>query len=165
MDVTSARKLAKELIKHLRFKDGKKIPLILVGSVKRGEKSNKDIDIIAVVRDKRQLTSNFLASATINTTNFKVISAGKRRARYKYKGKNIDVFLFTRKELPYALFQYNSSKAYNIRIRAYAKRKGYILNQYGIFRANTGRRAYGTSAIKKEKDIAKFLGVTWRPLR
>ncbi len=84
-----------------------------------------------------------------------------QRARRHYA---VDLFLATRGELPFALFHYTGSARYNIRTRAHAKRQGWLLNQYGLFSAKTRRplRARGRAAIRTERDLARFLGVTYR---
>ena len=74
----------------------------------------------------------------------------------------VDLFLVEEKDLPYALFHYTGSSIYNIRTRAHAKAHGMLLNQYGVFDVNTKRRARGSSSIKSEKDLADFLGVSYR---
>ena len=74
----------------------------------------------------------------------------------------VDLFLVEVKDLPYALFHYTGSSTYNIRTRAHAKAHGMLLNQYGVFDVNTKRRARGSSSIKSEKDLADFLGVSYR---
>lgn len=75
----------------------------------------------------------------------------------------LDIFHCSRAEKPYALFHYTGSSRYNIRIRAYAKSHGWLLNQYGLFVAATGHRVRGSSAVKTEADLARLLGVTVRP--
>jgi len=74
----------------------------------------------------------------------------------------VDLFLVEEKDLPYALFHYTGSSAYNIRTRAHAKAHGMLLNQYGVFDINTKHRARGSSSIKTERDLANFLGVSYR---
>ena len=74
----------------------------------------------------------------------------------------VDLFLVEEKDLPYALFHYTGSSTYNIRTRAHAKAHGMLLNQYGVFDVNTKRRARGSSSIKSERDLADFLGVSYR---
>jgi DNA polymerase/3'-5' exonuclease PolX len=68
----------------------------------------------------------------------------------------------TTAEKPFALFHYSGPATYNIRTRALAKRHGWLLNQYGLFSIATGRRVPGSANIRTERDLAEFLGVTFR---
>ena len=74
----------------------------------------------------------------------------------------VDFFVCTPKEKPFMLFHYTGSRAYNIRTRALAKRKKWKLNQYGLYHFSN-RRVKGSGQIKTENDLAKFLGVSYRP--
>ncbi len=105
-----------------------------------------------------------------------VVSAGPRKSRVvlavagagatKYYGT--DVYTASRAEAPFALFQYTGNRDYNIRVRAHAKRRGWKLNQYGVTIADGPRRGHaapGSSAVRTERDLARLLGVTYRPPR
>jgi DNA polymerase/3'-5' exonuclease PolX len=85
---------------------------------------------------------------------------GVRRPTPKFF--RIDLILVIGDELPFALFHYTGPTSYNIRTRAYAKRKGFMLNQYGLWSRSTGRRVPGTEKVKTEADIAMLLGITAR---
>ena len=73
----------------------------------------------------------------------------------------VDLFLVRESELPFALFHYTGSRAYNIRTRAHAKRLGWTLNQYGLFNI-AGRRVRGTRQIRTEAEVAARLGLSYR---
>lgn len=90
-------------------------------------------------------------------------AATPRRVQVK-----LDVFWASPAERPYALFHYTGPRSYNIRTRAYAQRKGLLLNQYGLWQRGGGgqpplRRARGSTRVRTERDVAELLGVTWRP--
>jgi len=88
------------------------------------------------------------------------VKPGAKPATKKYI--RTDLFRTTPSERPYALFQYNSGRVYNIRVRAHAARKGWRLNQYGLFEAGTARAVRGSAAVRTERDVARLLGVTPR---
>jgi DNA polymerase (family 10) len=52
----------------------------------------------------------------------------------------IDVFLVPEESYPFALFHYTGSKTFNIRTRSYVKRNGMLLNQYGLYDSQTGKK-------------------------
>ena len=74
----------------------------------------------------------------------------------------VDLFLVQARELPFALFHYTGSRLYNVRTRAHAKRRGWRLNQYGLFDAATGRRVRGSAHIRTEREVAALVGVSYR---
>lgn len=150
-----------------------------VGSIRRRRPTHKDLDflvevpsIAAAERATVQLLSVPRSKAAVVDTYLRgprrrsMVLAYRAPGAKKPKHYRVDLFFTTTKELPYALFHYTGSKAYNIRTRAHAKRKGWRLNQYGLFdAASSGQKAVpvtGTSSIKSEKDLAKFIGVTYR---
>ena len=53
------------------------------------------------------------------------------------------------------LFYFTGSKSYNIRIRKEAIKKGYKLNEYGLFDKKTGKMVAG----KTELEICRKLGI------
>lgn len=162
MDLRTAEKLANDIKKNISFKLPTPITIITVGSIRRKKSIIKDIDLL-VVLPKRYLNKydTILKSAIIKK-NVVDIACGKRRRSFIInKNCQVDLFITTTKEKPFALFHHTGSNKYNIRVRAHAKAQGYLLNQYGIFNRKTKKRI--NCNIKTEKDIAKFLNITYRP--
>jgi DNA polymerase/3'-5' exonuclease PolX len=147
-----------ELITRLVFEP--KVKLHITGSMGRDEKVIHDIDFI-LITDKPILHIDLLLDHKNVINNIKIISFGEHIIKmnvYAYNKKfKVDFFITTKKELPFAEFQYDYRKSYVIRIRAYAKRKGYVLNQYGLYKN-------GKSVFKKVNhihliQIVNFLGL------
>ena len=88
---------------------------------------------------------------------------GDRRTAYivRFEGKNIkvDIFRAPEDERAAAVLHWTGSVQWNIRCRAAAKRRGYKLNEKGLFTVRTGKRVNAPT----EEDILKIIGVTWRP--
>ena len=82
---------------------------------------------------------------------------GGRRARIEAGGLAFDLFLAAPAERPTALFHLTGPRAFNIRTRAAAKRRGWRLNQYGLWDARTGARV---AEFATERDVFAALGVT-----
>jgi len=57
----------------------------------------------------------------------------------------------------FALYLIGSGK-FNIWLRSIAKRKGYLLNQYGLFKRENGKRV-----SSKEKEIFQILNIKFIP--
>ena len=109
-------------------------------------------------------------SFILRSKSFEALDPVSKRASRQPKASRpqhylSDLFLTTEENKPYALFHFTGSKSFNIRTRALAKRKGWLLNQYGLFDTTTEQRVRGSSAIRTERDLAKFLGVTYRSPR
>ena len=136
------------------FKAFKKIKIIPVGSIRREEKTHSDIDILLVAATHR--APNF------SCNNLTLVEGQSRHQKYIFTLNKtnylIDVFICTKKELPYMLFHYTGSKQYNIRTRAYVKKKGLLLNQYGLWK----NKKLVYLNIKNEKDLIRKIGISYR---
>jgi DNA polymerase (family 10) len=180
--LATAQAVAAEVKRRLVFDLGgrsRRFEVIPVGSVRRQAPRVKDIDFLIVINDAGEFEHALAAAAlrparaadrvTITDTyaagtrrrSFILRAEGRGRARAQHYRS--DFFVTTGAEKPYALYHYTGSKDYNIRTRAHAKRRGWLLNQYGLFVAATGERVRGTAAILTERDLARFLGVTYYP--
>ena len=179
-----ARSIVRELRRRLRFTTGpstgasaRRVPvrLVPVGSLRRQEPLATDIDLLVVVAD-RDNSGDLLASAKLRPQGRQsgpaLEIAGDRRCGPRRRtmllalpvggaALPIDLFLVRESELPFALFHYTGSRAYNIRTRAHAKRRGWTLNQYGLF-DRAGRRVRGTRQIRTEAEVAARLGLSHR---
>lgn len=149
------------------------LPVVAVGGARRRASTLKDLDFLVIMRspdarglglrpkrhgDRLDLVGVYSAGARRLSGILRDSRGTARRVRH-YR---VDFFAATAKEMPFALFHYTGSAAYNIRTRALAKKHGLRLNQYGVFSTATGRAAHGASAIRTEHDLARFLGVTFR---
>ena len=189
--LATAQEIVRELKRRLEFcwspsgssDQCQRFEIVPVGSMRREAARLKDMDMLLVVPDDyseeklKQVTAgarlrpkgpsdrlelkDFYAGGA-HRLSFILERVPHQRDDGKKKHYRTDIFLTTVTELPFAMFHYTGSRQYNIRTRAYAKRKGWLLNQYGIFNARTGHRLPGTSGIRTEKDLAEFLGVTYR---
>ena len=132
------------------IKNKYKCKVYVVGSIGRGEEEVKDIDLLLITKKKLDL----------EIPNSVLKLDGKYHKQFylkKYK-KNLDIFITHPKYKIFALFHYQSPRRYVIRVRKQAKRLGYKLNQYGLFRGK--ERVY----IKSERHLVKKLGLHWRKL-
>lgn len=164
-----ARAVGAELVRRLAPRE-----VVPVGSVRRGAARSSDLDYLVVSADPAALRGLVLRPAAPgDTLSFAAdYAAGPRRRSLILRRQppgggrprhyRADFFLATPAEKPFALYHYTGPAAYNIRTRAYANRRGWRLNQYGLFRLADGRRVPGSGALRDEQELARFLGVTWR---
>jgi DNA polymerase (family 10) len=170
MRLAKALDLLAALRKQLRFSN-QRPRLITVGSIRRGEPTAADLDLLVVVPDQADFR-NTLATAYLRDSPYVITGdrgSGARRRSLVITGPGVrafqvDLFLVRRQELPFALFHYTGSRQYNIRTRAHAKARGWLLNQYGLFYADrVNTRVRGTSHLSTERELAAVLGVSYRP--
>lgn len=157
-----------ELRRRLRI-NGAKAPCVAVGGVRRRKPFVKDLDMVVVVPSVAAaaplvtLARSKRAAASISA----VASSGGRRCALNvaFAGGSfrVDLFFATKRERPFAVFYGTGNRLYNIRMRAHAKRLGFKLNQYGLWRRDApGTLAPNAAAVRRERDIAALLGVTYR---
>ena len=168
MSVTlaAARGLLAELARRLIY--GGRARLVPVGSVRRGEARAADLDVLVVTSDAFAPPAVRPRRPGDRISGVALAQAGPRKHVYLLTLHNntriaVDAFRVRPPELPYALFHYTGSSQYNVRTRAFAKRRGWKLNQYGLFDAATGRRVRGSAGVRGERGLAALLGVTYRP--
>ena len=168
--LAAARAVADEVRRRWRGR----APPVVVGGIRRESPLVKDIDFLVTTPPRiRDGVADFLRPARPGDrlSVAKVVAAGPRRVSVVLRdggaaggARHYRADFFVRKpgEKPFALFHFTGARAYNIRVRAHAKKRGLLLNQYGVFDAVTGRRARGSSAIRTERDLARFLRVSFR---
>jgi len=160
-----AEKIADEIVSYLK-KLGPIIKRIdTLGSLRRKEKTIGDIDIAVVVakpykkgiipkRDNPYLkiTEHFLKYPGVRS----VEAAGDAKASILI-GENIRVDLRVHAEDGYGtMLQYfTGSKAHNIKLREYALKKGYSLNEYGLKNLESGE----VVKFADEESLYSFLGL------
>src|SRR5271165_3895736 len=150
-----------------------RLKVIPVGSYRRGTDTLKDIDFLVVYPKKyAKYRDKILSGFKLNESKkpqIQTIAAnpkvqGSTHSAYvaELSGRPdtnfvIDLFLIADESLPFALFHYTGSKTFNIRTRAYVKRMGLLLNQYGVFDAGKKLK----TGIHSERDIFKYFDITY----
>ena len=157
------RGIADELIKYLPA------DLIPVGSYRREIDIYHDLDFLCLA--ELQYESDMIHLLGLYGKKFKVIAefnAGEKKRSFALELRfkkaldlsckyiKIDLFKTTEEDMPFALFHYTGNKTFNIRTRAQAKRLGYTLNQYGLFK-NTSK-----ISVNNEKELFDILQVTYK---
>jgi DNA polymerase/3'-5' exonuclease PolX len=90
-----------------------------------------------------------------------IVSTSKGKETIKKVRMKIDVFLTEPDEYIFALLFATGSGAFNVRMRATAKRQGYLLNQHGLFK-KIGDKVLEKLDIETEKEVFEKLGMTYR---
>lgn len=122
----------------------------IAGSIRRKEKNPVDIDIVLIPKNRERL-EEFLK------TKGKFIQGGEKKSRWKIEGVKIELYYTTSESWGAMLLAYSSRFGAGIGLRVVAKRKGFKLNQYGLF-TKFGRKIAG----KSEQEIYHALGRPWK---
>jgi DNA polymerase (family 10) len=121
----------------------------IVGSIRRKEKNPADIDVVLIPKDRIKL-EEFMKR------KWKFIQGGEKKSRWRIEGVNAELYYTTTKSWGATLLAYSSKFGAGIGLRVIAKKKGYKLNQYGLFRGNK------LVAGKTEEEIYHALGRPWK---
>lgn len=157
--------------------------ITVCGSYRRGLLTSGDIDVLITHPDlktqedidengkeyliniinkltKRGLLIDHLT--TLGTTKY----MGVCRLTKKSKGRRIDIRFVARNDYAPALLYFTGSKNFNQKMRAEALKKGYTINEYGIYRLQRKNGNYihkkgDKITVKTERDIFKLVGMEY----
>jgi len=147
-----AEKIANEIIAKLKkIKEVENITA--AGSIRRKKSTIRDIDIIVSSKNPAKVINAFTNIKGIQ----KVFAKGPRKAIIMIKSIQVDLRVFSPESWGAGLFYFTGNKSYNIEMRKIAIKKGYKLNEYGLFDKKTGKMIAG----KTEEEICKKLGVKY----
>lgn len=146
-----------------KLKANYKRRFIIAGSYRRGKKTSGDIDIlISLGSTITQKKINNAFNDLSKLINFvRIFARGPSKFSCVAKLDKfycfVDIFFTTNSEWYFALLYATGSGSFNQRMRSVAKRKGYRLNQKGIF----DKKNKSLLAAKSEKDIFDFLNINY----
>ncbi|MFN8265523.1 MAG: helix-hairpin-helix domain-containing protein [Chitinophagaceae bacterium] len=127
---------------------------IIAGSIRRKKETIGDIDIICIATKANQKkTAKAISQLPLIK---KIIAAGNTKVSFIIADHEmqVDVRIVTEEEAGAALLYFTGSKEHNIQLRTLARKKGWKINEYGVFDEQTGKRLAG----KTEEDIYSLLG-------
>ena len=124
------------------------------GSIRRRKEVVRDMDILVAAENHEKITSFFVSMPEVD----QVLVTGETKTSVRMKsGIEADLRVVTRQEFPYALVYFTGSKEHNVRLRGIAKKKGWKLNEYGIFDGDN------LVTCKSEEEIYRALGLPYIP--
>jgi DNA polymerase/3'-5' exonuclease PolX len=159
---------------YLHYRPVKKVPreyfeelskkVLIAGSFRREQPFINDLDILTQNYSEiaHLFEKPYAQGEEIIRTYFAFFAPGKKDAfpsPTQSVGEKdyiaVDIFIY--KDLaPYLLYA-TGSKQFNVIMRGIAKKKGYVLNQHGLFKNNQCIKT------ETEEDIFKILGMTYLP--
>jgi DNA polymerase (family 10) len=126
------------------------------GSIRRMKETIGDIDILVASSRPQLIMDVFVALPQVR----EVLAKGDTKSSIvTHEGIQVDVRVVEEECFGAALQYFTGSKAHNIKLREIALKKGFKVNEYGIFRLDTNERVGG----EREEDIYEILGMEWIP--
>lgn len=121
---------AESLLDYLK-KEKNVLSMSIAGSLRRGNETIKDIDILAASNNPKKLGEHFTSCLQVKN----VSASGETKVSVVLQsGINADLRIVTPAEYPYALHHFTGSKEHNTAMRGRAKNMGLKMNEYGLFR-------------------------------
>jgi DNA polymerase (family 10) len=128
----------------------------LAGSIRRWRETIKDIDILAAGKRPENIAKAFVRLPAVK----EVLEQGTTKCSVLTpEGIQVDLRVVEESSFGAALQYFTGSKAHNIKLRDMASRRGWKINEYGLFRESDGKRIAG----REEEEIYSALGLPWIP--
>lgn len=126
----------------------------IAGSIRRRKETVGDADLLVVSRRPGPVMDFFVAQPEV----LHVQAKGETKSSVKWKnGMDVDLRVVERESFGAALQYFTGSKDHNIELRRIAEKKGWKLNEYGLFK---GRRRI---AGRTEEEVYDALGLSYIP--
>jgi DNA polymerase (family 10) len=126
------------------------------GSLRRMRETIGDIDILVASDRPLEVIEAFTHLPIVR----EVLAKGPAKASVLIEGNfQVDLRVIDPASYGAALQYFTGSKEHNIALRELAIRRGWKLNEYGLFDEATGRRLAGET----EEEIYRMLGLVWIP--
>lgn len=164
-----------EILKHQKLYDASisllecsnKLSITITGSFRRGASNSGDIDILLTHSDdNREYFKHFVDS--LISQNYLIDELAYGDKKYMGYGKlfskdsiprRIDIIYCPPEEYPFAILYFTGSGPFNVKMREYASKKGFRLNEKGLIDLKTEKNVKHT--FKTEEDIFKYLGLAY----
>ena len=133
----------------------------ICGSFRRKLKYSNDIDLLIVSKDNSISLYDYINILKKDNIIYDDLTIENIHTKYsgitKYLNElyRIDIILLPYESYYSGLLYFTGSKEFNIKIRSEAKKLGYKLNEYGLYKNNK------QMLIKSEKDIFKYLNIPY----
>ena len=129
----AATKVANKLIKKLEAIGSKSF---IAGSIRRGKEMIGDVDIVVIPDNIDTFLENVKEVVEYEY-------GGKKKVFGMFEGRPINLFLTTNDSFGACIYQCTGPAMYNVFMRSMAKKKGFKLNEYGLFNRDTEEKIAG----------------------
>jgi DNA polymerase (family 10) len=144
-----------QLTKYMRESDAV-LKVEVAGSTRRRKETIGDLDVLASSMKPEEVTQRFITMPPV----VRVVSHGATRSTVVLEGQiQVDLRVVAPEEYGSALQYFTGSKEHNVKLRTIGVKKGFKLNEYGLFDRDTDRRVAG----EDEEGIYRALGMDLMP--
>jgi len=148
-----AEAVVNSLLEHLRRHKGVK-DVTVAGSFRRRRETVGDLDILVTAKKGADVIDHFVKYDEVA----EVISKGTTRSTVHLRsGLSVDLRVVPQVSYGAALHYFTGSKAHNIAVRTRGVKKGYKINEYGVFRKD--KRIAG----RTEEEVYESVGLPYIP--
>jgi DNA polymerase (family 10) len=153
--VSTALDLASYFVERLSARrDVERIEI--AGSLRRMRETIGDVDLLVASKDAAGVMDEFTSAGIVEG----VLAKGDTKVSVLTRaGLQVDLRVVPLESWGAAMVYFTGSKAHNIRIREMAVRKGLKLNEYGLYRAESGELI----VAETEEEVYEQLGLPWIP--
>lgn len=149
LKLIDAEHVAGPLLDHVESIRGVK-RAVVAGSYRRRKETVGDLDILVTAKRGADVTATFVLYDEVE----EVVSRGSTRSTVRLRsGFGVDLRVVAEVSYGAAAFYFTGSKAHNIALRKRARRKGWKLNEYGLFEdeeriaGKTEKEVYGKLSL------------------
>jgi DNA polymerase (family 10) len=126
------------------------------GSIRRRKEVVHDLDILVAGDDPAALSRHFASMPDVE----EIIAEGDTKTSCRLSsGIEADLRVVGAESWACALVYFTGSKEHNVKLRGIAKRKGYKLNEYGLFPVDEERPV----PLATEEEVYNFFGLAYIP--
>jgi DNA polymerase (family 10) len=130
--------------------------LSLAGSIRRMKETIGDIDLLVTSSQPARVMEVFTTLPAVQ----RVLAKGPTRSSVLLEvGVQADVRVVKPQSFGAALQYFTGSKEHNVKLRERGVRRGYKLNEYGVFRVRDEKRVAG----RTEEEVYAALDLPWIP--
>ena len=140
----------------------------IVGSYRRKKNESGDIDIIIGIdhpngSEMKIITDEFIKKEYIPKDGIFAIGKTKFMGMCKLSNckifRRLDILITSKDEYPFSLLYFTGNGEFNVKMREYAKKKGFTLNEKGL--KNTKENKIVEHIFNNETDIFNFLKIKY----
>lgn len=103
----------------------------LAGSLRRRRETVGDLDLVVATAEPESVMKSFVGWKGVE----EVLAHGDTKSSVRLdSGLQVDLRAVTEGQFPFALLYFTGSKEHNVALRARAQKRGWKLNEYGLFR-------------------------------
>lgn len=122
------------------------------GSLRRRRETIGDLDLLVTCRNPEDAMEKFVQYDEVR----EVLARGETKATVVMKSSmQVDLRVLEPESFGAALQYFTGSKEHNVALREMAKKKGFKINEYGLFAIESGKRVAG----REESEIYRHLGL------